>query len=330
MELQALALSFVSPYHVGWRYCESIIESLTIHRALVNASTQVEASSDRIEELSRLRVSAAIPLLRSGGCFKLALPLPSLPSKTSLKKSELRWITLRAAAVIASLTSYGTPLITKINGSKIEVKVVGEARARVELCYKGEIIHSCDETLEDPLEKLIKRVERDLNRIDRVTNAADVYRVCAYEPTTKLAVLLQGARDSVEYATRLMKILSELGIGGLRSRGFGKFMLEQVNICDVELICEDPGSGPLILLGSHPLSNNIDQTRSFVNRKVLSGRSGPSYDEYKLPLLNYAGAGSIVYATRKITSVVRNVSGSSLGSIMIFNPVIACPERPRR
>lgn len=311
-------LDFRSPYHVGWRTVEPVIEGFTVHRALVYASSVTEGASAR--ELSGLRVSAALPTARSSGCSKLLLPLPPIPSRVGTKKMGLGWITARAAYIISTLASGGLPYIRSVTGERPGELVVEADGTSVKLCYDNEVVRGCEEDL-DVSTKVLERVEIFLNRMDRVTSAAEVYRVSGYRPWVKFGVVLQGDDEVVDRGMRLLKVLGELGVGGMRSRGFGRFSVEPGELCDAELLSERRGPDHVVLLGSYVFNELVDTSRSIVVKKLVEGTSGPPQDSYVLPCLSYIGAGSVVRATGELRPEVISVGGSRLGALMIFNPV---------
>lgn len=308
-------LDFQSPYHVGWRTAEPVIEGFTIHRSLIYVWVATTGNTSKIIDLINLRVSAALPAVPSGNCYKILLPIPQLPSRIPLKKKKLRWITTKAAVTIAR----ETPYIVSIEKNR----VLGYLnREQFELCYKNEVIYDCTERIEVPL-KVLERVDIHINRMDRTTNAADVYKVTAFNPHTKLGVVVQGGGDTVDYARELFKLLGELGIGGMRSRGFGEFVAELGAFCDEQLVLDQRGPGWLVLLGSYVFSDSISSSSSIVNKRNIAGYAGPSYDSYILPYLDYVGSGSIVYATKTLNPVSLNVKTSHVGALLVFNPVAA-------
>lgn len=317
-----ILLNFESPYHVGWRSAEPIIEGFTVHRALIYASVVVEGDASRTGELTELRVSAALPALSAGNCYRLLLPTPPLPSRVALKKRTLRWTTIKAVASLAR----GMPYILNIveeGGEEGRIAVCSE-EGLLELCYKNEVIHECEKSVEAPIH-ILERVDVHVNKVDRITNTADVYKVIAYKPYTKLGVALQGEDSTINYVAELFKVVEELGIGGMRSRGYGRFTTEIGTLCDEDekLLVEQRGPGRLVLLGSYTFNDSIDRSKSIVNKRNVAGYAGPAYDNYVLPYLDYIGSGSIVHATTNLSPIRISVKTSRAGALIVFNPVVA-------
>lgn len=317
MQRTALVLlNFQSPYHVGWRTAEPVVEGFTIHRFIIYAWITATGYGSVANDLAvNLRVSAALPTIPSENCHKLLLPLPPIPSRIPLKKKRLRWITVKAALNIAR----EVPYIDKIGDGRITLYLRDE---RTELCYTNEVVHDCDEKLEAP-RQILERLDIHVNRVDRATSAADVYKITAYMPLTRLGVVIQGDSGVVDGTLELFKLLGELGIGGVRSRGFGRFTTEIGALCDEELTRTKGNNNRLVLLGSYVFNDSINHSGSIVNKRSIAGYAGPPHDNYILPYLDYIGSGSILHVTQTLRPVVRNIETSHTGALMVFNPVVA-------
>lgn len=306
-------LNFQSPYHVGWRTAEPIIEGLTIHRSIIY--TWIISTGNPTEARSlaeNLSVSAALPTVATNGCHEILLPLPPIPSRVPLKKKKLRWITVRAVLSIAQ----DVPYIENIEKDKLTIYLGGR---RMDLCYTNEVVHQCDEKLQVP-QRILERVDVHSNRIDRVTNAADVYKVSAYRPLINLGVVLQGEDNYVDKAVEVLNLLGELGVGGIRSRGYGRFTTEIGKLCN-ENFYRAQKVGRLVILGSYLFSDHIDYSKSLINKRNIAGFAGPPHDAYILPYVDYIGSGSIIYAKQPLKPKTYEVKTSSIGALLVFNPV---------
>lgn len=318
-------VEFKSPYHVGWRTAEPLIEGLTLHRALVSASALAGgACGDASNIVSELRVSSMLPLAEDSerGCYKLLAPLPPVPSRIQLKKKRLRWATLRALVRLAGLAERAPPYIVDLDESR-RTLVVEPSNRVCNLHFTGEVVHECDETIKTP-PSILRSLEVHVNRMDRSTSAADVFRVAGYMPMVKVGVVVEGG--IADCCVELLRLLGELGIGGLRSRGFGRFEVSSGELCDddLKLVSSNPSSGHVVLLGSYPLDRHlVDVSKSMINRRLLSGYSGPPHDAHVLPHMNYMGAGSILSIRGQLVPVVVQVKTSHLGAVIPFIPVLA-------
>lgn len=304
-----------------------MIDGLTIHRALMYASILVEGGVRRVDEIRKLRVSAALPAVSVDKCYKLLLPVPPIPSRTPLKKKNIRWASLRALVEITRLIAQNEfPYVLSVEEQRGFSKLVVEARGHViYLCIESGVIYECGESLKPPL-KVIERLDFFLNRMDRVTNATDVFKVSGYKSYTRFGILLQGDDNAVDYSAELTSLLGKTGLGGLKSRGFGKFTVHTAELCDIDMITEPRKPCGMVLLGSYMFTEFIDFTKSIVNKRVLAGYAGPVYDPHKLPYIDYIGAGSIIFVNENLRPIVKSVKTSSTGAEIVFNPVVAGVE----
>lgn len=322
MQTKAFRIEFTTPYHVGWRRAEPLIDSLTLHRSLIALHNLVYGHS-RVEVLiNELRTSAVLPIIKKRNFYEPVLPLPSLPSRIRPKKAGLEWVTLSTAISLArNLAKHHRLLITSIKNNKVFVKLDSVTR---ELCVESKILKSCDEDVEIPQTGFIEKYEVVLNRVDRLTNSADLFKISGYRARSGMMVIFQSNNaEALKIAEGLLKLLGDVGLGGLRSRGLGKFMVEEETRINTEYFGAGACAGYNLLLGSYVLEDPpVDLTSSFVNTKLVAGYSGPPQDEYMLPYLSYAGVGSIIRTRTTPNPVIRSLKTSSIGSLLVFNPVI--------
>lgn len=335
LKTELLVIDFVTPYHVGWRVAEPIIESVTLHRALIYIAAITRAGI--VDTLRNVRVSSVLPLLsvtskttcNTGGqsspehsdvgSYKLLIPLPPVPSTIPLKKFELRYVTLRGFKTLIESAEHGKLFIHDIRVDNGECIVELE---NIELGCTKSVIHDKNERL-DPPSWILSKTDIHLNRIDRVTGSADVYKITCFKPHTKMGIIIQGEEEDVELAKKLLAILSNMGIGGYRSRGYGKFRLSQGKLCDEEILLTSERRSYKGLLGSYVFNQYIvDVRESFINKKVIEGYAGPPYDSYTLPRLEYIGAGSIVKTLGPIEIQEYIVKKSKIGATLVFNPMV--------
>ncbi|MEM0352252.1 MAG: hypothetical protein QW459_04635 [Sulfolobales archaeon] len=334
MKVKALLINFTAPYHVGWRKAEPIIDGLTLHRALV-ALHHIVYGPNRIELITKeLRVSAVLPSIKKKEYHEPVLPPPPIPSKVRPKKAGFKWVTLETAInLVAEIAKQEKVFIENVENGRVAVKL---GTTRKYLCIEGEFLKQCEENVEIPHSKLIEKFEATHNRVDRLTNSTDLFKVSAYRARSDMLVVFQSDNDDVlKTAKGLLELLGQIGLGGLRSRGFGKFVVKGEAEIDKEHFEKNPCAGYNLLLGSYVndllLEPNmtegplVDPTKSYINIRLLTGYSGPPQDTYVLPHLSYAGAGSIIYTKNPPYPIVRSIKTSSLNSTIVFNPVtIGC------
>ncbi|MEM0040722.1 MAG: hypothetical protein QXZ48_07925 [Zestosphaera sp.] len=322
MLVKALQIEFTSPYHVGWRRAESIIDGLTLHRALIALHNLVLRQSPIDPILNELRVSAVLPAVMKEGYYEPVLPLPPLPSRIRPKKAGFEWVTLSAAiSLVEDLTKHRRLLITSVKDNKATIKLDSTTR---ELCIVGRILKLCEENIEVPQSGPIERFEAVLNRIDRLTNSADLFKISGYKARSSMIVMLQSNNDNVlRTAEELLKLSGDIGLGGLKSRGLGRFVIKGEAKINTKYFERKACAGYNLLLGSYVLEDPpVDLMNSFVNTRLLAGYSGPPQDLHILPYLSYAGAGSIIYVNKPPHPVIRPIKTSIIGSLLVFNPLI--------
>ncbi len=339
--IKVYAIRFRTPYHVGWREPSKIVESVTVHRALISLSYEIYGAhgNNIVKSIIETKLSSLLPSIRvDNKCYKPLIPYPPIPSKPKPEKAGIEWATLNAALEILPMigrciTDHGEiPLMlfesgrTKIlcNGSSHEIGV------RV-LKGKG-ILASDEEKLEQYLKEYFKPFEEMgiwRNRIDRITGSADLYRVLAFRARTDLILIAYQDPNIVYPLQEMLQILGKLGLGGLRSYGFGKFDVWKANICEeglkmgFEAYVGLKGSRTYLSLGSY-LGEDIEweRNKSFVRPKEIQGYSGPSYEEYILPIVRYASSGSILYLKQPPRPRLIEISASIFKPLLIFNPLL--------
>jgi len=357
--VKTLKLRFRTPYHVGWRDAQPIIESFTVHRALIATLFNIlEASKAQtlINAITSLHLSSLLPLvkttIRGRECYTLLTPIPRLPSSIELKKVGVEWATIGAALELVkslsecrdaienaiidfrAITSRGDCGKVKVlcGGRELELNVTRSTVKPNVLTLVGEEISETVDGRGAPFSPF-ERVVVWRNRVDRVTGATDLYRVSGYRARGYLALVLVGNTAGLDVES-LLKIIGALGLGGLRSYGFGRFEVEgEVEVCvgmdKIDRLVATQGKGLLLSLGAYCCPENLELKRSFVRHVEILGYSGPSYAEHLLPYMVCAGAGSLLYFKGGIGKACRydvELPGSVIPcSYLIFNPVLLQP-----
>ena len=341
MPLRLAFLEFRRGYHVGWRYAERIVDHATVVRGLVSIAYSLGLQS-LAEELARgvVTASALLPALRLNEHYRLLAPFPPLPSTVKLSKLGIEWATLPAIRKLLEFSnewarSNGFLLLAGVEGERILIDCCQDScreSRRLELVIAGSIACSnendCRGLPRDRLE-LFKAIEETHNRIDRATGSADLYRVRGYMPTIPLWLGLVGDEDVLDKVSGLLKLLGEIGLGGYRSRGWGLFrILEDVDVSssDESLLhaCLGWRRDYNLLLGSIPPGDWMDRMYSYARARLIMGISGPSYEEYKLPVLKVMDVGGLVYARdvpKPFTYKIR-MSHPKLEAVVLFNPLV--------
>jgi hypothetical protein len=346
MGVEGYLLRFTEPYHVGWRRAKSLISNFTLQRALINISYMVGLDGGRLEEC---RLSSMLPAIPGkGGCYHVLLPVPSLPMRFKASKLGLRWFTLGVAKALAaradklcdgSITldvnpsNMGYELLLRERGGLMErlyiVNVVETEDGR-RITLSDGILATEDEAKvirwDSVPVNLFESVRVWRNRIDRVTGAPDLFSVEGFKAIVDMAILIDCPHISRRTLYSLLELLGRLGVGGLRSIGWGRFTLVEGSLCGNygEEVFRWGGRGHYVLFGSyHDRGGDVvEWSRSFINVDTIEGLAGPPYFEYRLPYIRLAGAGSIVYLKSEPRPVIERIGDSGLEASIVLNPLM--------
>lgn len=341
MPVRLFFTSFSKGYHVGWRRPERIVDHTTLLRALTSVAYSL-GDGWLVEEIAsgRLPATALLPAIPVGSCVKLLAPFPVLPARVKASKLGVSWITLHSAHEVVELAqrcarASSWPVLSgtrdkvvvecKGGGDKLELNVW-----RGIACAPGDEYKLLRERSEAPA-RLFEELVEYHNRIDRVTGAADLYRLSGWAPRTPLWLAVKGEEGVLRHIEAALEALGELGIGGYRSRGWGSFKLSRnLKPCDLDVEVLERYSkwnnGYNMLLGSMPLGRAdwINERLSFAKPRIFMGISGQAHDECKLPVVGAMDIGGLVYATTIPSPIVRNIrTASPHGRVyMVFNPLV--------
>ncbi len=339
--IKVYAIRFRTPYHVGWREPSKIVESVTVHRALISLAYEIYgAHGDNIvKSIIETKLSSLLPSIRVDyKCYKPLIPYPPIPSRPKPEKAGIEWATLKALSEILSMvgrciTSHGEIPFILFEGGRTKILCDGSSHEIGVRVVKGKgILASDEEKLEHYLKEFLKPFEEISiwrNRIDRITGSADLYRVPAFRARTDL-ILMAYQDPNIAYPLQeMLQILGKLGLGGLRSYGFGKFDIWEADICEegfeknLEAYVGFKASGAYLSLGSY-LGEDIEweRNKSLIRPKEIQGYSGPPYEEYLLPIVRYASAGSVIYLKQRPRPRIIEISTSIFKPLLIFNPLL--------
>ena len=349
MQLKTVYLRFHRGYHVGWRDIRKLVDHITILRFLVYLSHLVNATSIA-ESIKRGEVvsSALLPLIEFDGKARLLAPYPRLPVIMS-KPAKIwsLWITLPALVKtlrFADACARGgyIPAVKEAEKDNCDRSVCDRRLAVVcvddkggvvkeeQYCVRGDVVCADDKDC-----NMLPRLDHEMfsvvveyrNRIDRLTGAADLYIVKAVITSTKLWLAVGASNSSVlDSCVELIKVGSVLGLGGSRSRGWGAYEVVEAKPVDEDLaVLRDYvgwAKGYNYLLGSMVLDKWIDVSKSFAQKTVVEGYSGPSYNPYILPVVEAMDIGSIVYALNTPKPVIYSITTAAGEATLIFNPLV--------
>jgi len=333
--IRVVVVEFDKGYHVGWRELRRIIDHTTILRALIYVAYLTNAIKC-IEVLSKggLEASALLPTVSdSEEQLRLLAPFPKIPCLGKAGRVRGLFVTLSTLGKVLNYIARcgmngGVPVAQEvIAGDEIMVKCA-EVKKEVLVLKKVKGIacmdKECDKVTPRFPEELFSIVSEYRNRIDRLTGATDVFEVYRIKPFTHLWLAFRGSEEAVECGIRCLEVLQRLGIGGLRSRGWGRFRVvtnAKVSSEDREVLERLSGwlQGYNYLLGLMPPGDWVDIEHTYATREVIMGLAGPSNNEYRLPIIYTMDIGSIVYAKTPPLPQTFLLDGGR--AILLFNPV---------
>ncbi|MEM1679499.1 MAG: hypothetical protein QXY26_09365 [Ignisphaera sp.] len=331
MVFKALVLEFEKGYHIGWREPRAVIDHTTVLRALLYSSYLL--NSEKCVELIKdgsLRATALLPTVTIDGLARPLLPFPRLPSYVKVSEIRKLWITPQGLKYVFEFVegcnnSSGTPIVDEVGGNGISI-LCHRSGNSVRLRRIGDVVCLDDDCNGfTPINKdFFERVKEHRNRIDRVSSSADVFTIEGIKPNTLLWMAFEGSEEAVRCTENLVKLLEFLGLGGFRSRGWGKFRITSIEIDKqflntmIGMIGWDKGYN--LLLGSMPLGQWMDPHRSFLEVGTIMGRAGPPQDEYVLPVIKVLDVGSLVYIVSVPSHKLMSLNNNR--ATLIFNPVV--------
>jgi len=331
--VKVVALVFDKSYHVGWREPRRIVDHTTILRALTYVShlTGAEKCADLLTH-GELEASALLPAITIGREIRLLAPFPKIPCLGKASRIRGLFTTLATLKQVVNyiakcISGEGAP-VARESQDKIIVDCVGGSIQPLELYrVKGVacIANECNALVPYTPEEFYELVTEYKNRIDRLSGSADVYDVYGIKPLTPLWLALRGSEEAIRCGVNLLEVLQRFGIGGLRSRGWGRFRLElgfAIRSEDLEVLTRFSGwmQGYNYTLGFMTPGKWMDPADSYATREVIMGRSGPSINEYRLPLVYVMDIGSVVYAKDIPKPYALHIDDGR--AVLIFNPVV--------
>ncbi len=333
----AYKIKFIAPYHIGWRSVEYLIDGSTILKALVSLAYSLGMNSFVKEALScSVSTSAALPTLSCDGKEHLLIPFPPLPSTTNLSKLGTLWITLTSLKklinAVNTCSTKGYPIVGKPEYDDkdknyylpLECRTHEGRYEMLKLKLHGPILHLEDESINcGEIKDFFKEVKYYRNRLDRISTAADLYQVSGYISTKPLSILITASEQTHNNLESMFKVLAELGIGGFRSRGWGKFKFLGKEVINTVKFGFNR-AGYYALLSSTPyLNGSADLNKSFVTLRYIEGRGGPTYEEYTLPYCIAANVGSLIYLKSNIQKCSETlIIGKESVAHLLFNPLL--------
>ena len=347
----AYLASFIKGFRIGYREPEPLPPAVTLLRAMASTAAMI-GDAQLLDSILNGDVAAStmLPSTRLGDRFKPLIPARlsvvlrlskyiARKSGLSLRRKVRPYLTLSAAialvkALDASASARGLPTLDDVADELAkDVEVKSTRRDEVILCEKSEAVKLAgDIEVEVP-----KPTSEHRNTIDRSTGAARPF-VVTYMSVKDMLLLVDAPAQLNGQLDRALRLLGEVGIGGLRSRGLGRFAVERAKLTPederalekVVPLNKARHGRYALALGELSLSSDaLDWRRSFFEAYVIAGYVGPPYAQALYGPLAIAQAGSIVKVKegigRPIAETVE-LKTRALSSMFIFNPLVVVGE----
>lgn len=327
--LEAFRVDFEKGFRVGYRRPERVVPAVAVLRALASvASMTGDTGLLRAVLEGRVAASAILPALHDGGRLVPLVPLaPQGVVHASLSKSAGLGRKARLYATLGGARRLAEALDTAGCGAAPCAELVGELSKRLKVV----VLKGGDAVLVDDGEEaaVARATPTDVglaaehrNAIDRLTSSASPFLVTYAKPRGPMVLLVEHEGLDVE---RALKLLGELGLGGLRSRGLGRFTARKIDLG------ESRGVAPLsrastgryaVSLGEVPLSSDaVDWRRSFFELSVITGYVGPPYAQRLARPIAASRAGASLYVAKQTYERVE-VGSEDAPSTFVFNPLL--------
>lgn len=288
MVKEVVTLEFIRGYRVGSLKPRLFVSTHTLLRALMSISSMTNPKVFNVIKDLKIFTTALLPLIRTKDCYKVIVPLNKYISKVI--SNEPTYATLKSLKIMLTKCSSCRDVVeffrcVKEVGGK-EFNVVSSAKT-VKPEHSVKILTSKDEVgiVGDLLRTPLKHEKRVVNVIDRVSNAANPFVVSYVHTYNPLALVIDIPEDVKDEVVGSLKLLGEVGLGGGRSRGFGRFKL-----CNDLKLCDDDRDYLLtttkaiditpnnyyVLLGSLPLHHSLDLMNSILDLHEFLGYLPPA------------------------------------------------------
>lgn len=344
-------ISFTKGFRIGYHKPELSPPAMTLLRAMASVASMI-GDTPLLDSILNgyVATSAMLPLTRVGDQFKPLVPLDlsitkhlskcvAKKSGVSLPRKVKPYITLAATIALvrsfdASARERGRPSIEDVAERLVGVVEVKRAEdEKVVICEKEEAARLAGSVeIEVP-----KSASEHRNTIDRLTGAARPF-VVTYASVKNMSLLIDAPAQLDDQLSKVLRLLGEVGVGGLRSRGLGRFAIERAKLSpDDERALERVvpfnmarRGRYLLALGELPLSSDaLDWRSSFFEAHIISGYMGPPYAQALYGPLVVTRPGALIKVKEDVEGpLVRPVELKTgvLPSTFIFNPLVIVGE----
>jgi len=315
-------LQFEAPFRFGWRIVYEFIDSSSITRALIRMAIHIGIQDSIVKSLreDKLKISSLLPLLPLGETLRILVPFPTLPI---MKKAHINWITVSYLETILKFIAKcihndGEPLLERKDNEFILTCLSTQDIIKLNIASLADrtfiAIDDCNSTCLRELKTLMlfKHVVEYHNRLDRVSLGSDLYNVDGIRPLVPLWIAIQGDHRSLKEIEKLLILLQDLGLGGRRRFGWGKYVLEndlirKIHERDIKVLktmVNFEGMGLYFLLGRYAVDKNnlIDLRKSFYNIVIAEGFTD-FHNIKPLPRTPLLEVGSVLFTRSRLKNL---------------------------
>lgn len=334
-------IEFLTPVHVGERgigveSTSTCIPSTTIHAAMINALIILGRITDKeaLDAASSIKTSTPSPILSGETPLVWLQGLHVLFSRDQLKEltgkhrvyyevyESLKKVRLVSEDFIYEDTSICS--IKRVNEKKSGVVPVIECNGHEYTIIRTDDIHG---NIVAPLKKAVEpirfaeKIIRPKNTVDRVTGAAYTYNLglIKYDAPLLMGISIDEGILSWSDIEASLRLLSDIGIGGERSYGFGRFRFKEAGIHI--RIAGDRGSAFIVqgLYAPRPEKLGEILRRSIYRARMHGSRTG-YMGIIRKPVIALA-EGSIIVCEEGCEGITVVDSVYVFKTIRSFNPI---------
>lgn len=281
-----------------------------------------------------IRVTSVLPMIEDR---KPLLPLPILLKNylidrtvtgdiTKIKK--LKYITPEALDTIVKLLSVKKDVDVTATDDSLNISTPSKDEKR--FYHKvGILVSENEKNMLRKIMKIFEFIGYVRSRIDRINGAADIFYTSYVMPLEKLYfIVFSKNRKDMEVIHSAVKLLEELGIGGGKFVGLGKFQVLRVsdNVKDLNSILpkylpqqQNDRSTYWVSMGKYVPDDNV--VKKYYEADIVAGVSG-GITPYKLPLIKVMLLGTTIStANNYIPRGFTKKMDYTIPSLILFNPL---------
>jgi len=325
MERLYQAVEFEKGYRINNKKPELIVDAHTLLRSIMSIASLI-GKYDVFKSIANLEVysTALLPLIKNGdGCYKVLLPINKHLGKicSQVLNREPKYMTLSVVNYLTIKCSNSSNMIelmkclkealnsgVVIQPAKDEEITLLQHKFRRKyvantLVLTDEVDGFGHEVFKEPVEVVVE----EHNVLDRISGGAEPYIVSGVRTFSRFIFVIELPDNVIDDFRVCLKVLKEIGLGGDRSKGWGRFKLrDDTIICDKDLevlrkiskVTQLHAGKYYVLLGGlSPNVSGLDLYESLYELREVVGYL-PTSDV--IPQLYVVNAGSLMKLERTI------------------------------